>query len=266
MSANERAAGQTGIPRARQVATRTPLAEVDDDGALLRVLPWSGPDGWRDARPLLVPRDTSLNVHGRDAGFSLIELMVALLVMAILLGIAIPTFLGTTGAAEDRSAQMNLVTALTAAKLQFQNGGETYDINGSANAGALSSALEALQPELHFEAGSPAQGSSDSQADISVAVSTDGVGVVLAAYSVPDNCYYVVDNTGTLSRTSYPYIGTTVTMSSQPVSGALGLPIAVGTSYVAVSGDTHTADCNAFRPAASVPGTTALYQLDGFPA
>ena len=36
-----------------------------------------------------------------DAGFTLIELMVVLLVLAILLAIAIPTFLGASKAAKD---------------------------------------------------------------------------------------------------------------------------------------------------------------------
>ncbi|MDA8366837.1 MAG: prepilin-type N-terminal cleavage/methylation domain-containing protein, partial [Actinomycetota bacterium] len=36
-----------------------------------------------------------------DAGFTLIELMVVLLILAILLAIAIPTFLGVTGSAND---------------------------------------------------------------------------------------------------------------------------------------------------------------------
>ena len=38
-----------------------------------------------------------------DAGFTLIELMVVLLIIAILLAIAIPTFLGVTGSANDRA-------------------------------------------------------------------------------------------------------------------------------------------------------------------
>ena len=47
-----------------------------------------------------------------DEGFTLIELMVVLLIMAILLAIAIPTFLGVKGGASDRSAQSNLDTAV----------------------------------------------------------------------------------------------------------------------------------------------------------
>ena len=56
-----------------------------------------------------------------DAGFTLIELMVVLLIIAILLAIAIPTFLGVSGSANDRAAQSNLTNALTEVKALYQN-------------------------------------------------------------------------------------------------------------------------------------------------
>ena len=46
--------------------------------------------------------------EGLEEGFTLIELMVVLLIIAILLAIAIPTFLGVTNSASDRAAQSNL--------------------------------------------------------------------------------------------------------------------------------------------------------------
>ncbi len=63
---------------------------------------------------------------GEDAGFTLIELMVVLLILAILLAIAIPTFLGVTKSANDRAAQSNLNTALLNAKAQYQQNSQTY--------------------------------------------------------------------------------------------------------------------------------------------
>jgi type IV pilus assembly protein PilA len=51
-----------------------------------------------------------------DEGFTLIELMVVVLIIAILLAIAIPTFLGAQNRAKDRGAQSNLRNSLTAAK------------------------------------------------------------------------------------------------------------------------------------------------------
>jgi len=51
-----------------------------------------------------------------EEGFTLIELMVVVLIIAILLAIAIPTFLGAQNRAKDRSAQSDLRNSLTAAK------------------------------------------------------------------------------------------------------------------------------------------------------
>ena len=47
--------------------------------------------------------------------------MVVLLIIAILLAIAIPTFLGVANSAGDRAAQSNLTNALTEAKALYQN-------------------------------------------------------------------------------------------------------------------------------------------------
>ena len=61
-----------------------------------------------------------------EAGFTLIELMVVLLIIAILLAIAIPTFLGVTSSANDRAAQSNLTNAITEATAQYQSAGQTF--------------------------------------------------------------------------------------------------------------------------------------------
>jgi len=204
----------------------------------------------------------------------MVELMVALLVLSILLAIAIPTFLGTTSAADDRSAQSNLNTALTDAKVQFQNGGQTYFVGGVQDPAGLSTALIAAQLSLTFKAGSTgtstAQGSSGTLSDISVSVSADGDGLVMAAYSVPGNCFYVIDNTQSLSGASAavaPYTGTTAVPTTATVApvGTIGLPTSAGTAYAEVKGDVTKSDCNAFSPRTSGTPATIKYQKTGFP-
>src|ERR1700677_737520 len=80
---------------------------------------------------------------GKDAGFTLIELMVVLLILAILLAIAIPTFLGVTKSANDRAAQPNLNTALVNANAAFQQNSQSY-----AGATSLVSTLSSAEPAL----------------------------------------------------------------------------------------------------------------------
>lgn len=240
----------------------------------VRVLPWSGPTGWRQSRPVLMVRATWRATRS-DQAFSFIELMVALVVLAILLAIAIPTFIGTTGAANDRSAQSNLYTALTTAKAQFQSGGQTYFVGGVQDAAGFASLLSGAQPSLTFHAGSAGtgtnQGSSGTSSTISVAVAADGNGVVLAGYSVPGDCFYVLDNVVTLSGTTSavaPYSGTTAvtTTATAAPTGTIGLPTGAGVSFVEVKGDTTKTDCNAYSPRTGGSPVTVRYLTSGFPS
>jgi type IV pilus assembly protein PilA len=80
-----------------------------------------------------------------DRGFTLIELMVVVLIIAILIAIAIPTFLGLRRRAQDRAAQSNLRNGLTAGKA-FYTDDETY-------VGFNVAAAEAVEPSLSWVAG-----------------------------------------------------------------------------------------------------------------
>ena len=60
--------------------------------------------------------DRLITTSRDDRGFTLIELMVVVLIIAVLIAIAIPTFLGATNRARDRSAQSDLRNSITAAK------------------------------------------------------------------------------------------------------------------------------------------------------
>jgi len=253
-----------------ELATAAPDGSGPDDA---RVLTWSGPGGWRARPPQLVARAASDWAHSDD-GFTFVELMIALLVMAILLAIAIPAYLGTTATADNRSAQSNLNTALTDAKAQFENHGQTYLVNGVQDSVAMSGLLTAAQLSLSFHAGalgsSTTTGSSGSQSSMSVAVSADGMGIVIAAYSTPGNCYYIVDNEGGLSTAAAsvsPYVGAApvTTSVTSPPQGSIALPSAPGMSFVEVKGDVTANHCNAFQPMTSGAPITVRYLKSGFP-
>lgn len=64
-------------------------------------------------------------LRNKEDGFTLIELMVVVLIIAILIAVAIPTFLGARKRAQDRSSQSNAKQGLTAAKT-FYTDGETF--------------------------------------------------------------------------------------------------------------------------------------------
>ena len=80
-------------------------------------------------------------MHRRDKGFSMIELMVVLLIVSVLIGIAIPLFLGWRHNAMDSETRQLLVQG---AKIES---GFAADGNGfTANAAALG----LLEPSIDF--------------------------------------------------------------------------------------------------------------------
>ena len=125
-----------------------------------------------------------------EAGFTLIELMVVLLIIAILLAIAIPTFLGVTGSANDRASQSNLTNALTESKALYQN-------NQSYNLASIPVAtLQASAPEFAWQQGTActvALGKNCiSEYPVDVNSAGDGSGILLAGLSKTGTCWYVM--------------------------------------------------------------------------
>jgi type IV pilus assembly protein PilA len=138
-------------------------------------------------------RRQNMGDEAEDAGFTLIELMVVLLILAILLAIAIPTFLGVTGGANDRAAQSNLNTGLTTAKSAATQNNQLYVDPSATPAQTAATQLAVLQsnePSLKF-----VSGPTNVQGQISVYYDTNGQGIVLASPSKNGpKCWYAVDN------------------------------------------------------------------------
>ncbi len=135
-------------------------------------------------------RTSDLEGEEVDAGFTLIELMVVLLIMAILLAIAIPTFLGVKGGAQDRAAQSDLNTALTNAKALYGN-----DQSYGSLASAVSS-MTASEASLTFTATGigTLNGVSGAPGTIGLDVASDGNGIIMYDQSQSGVCWAILTN------------------------------------------------------------------------
>ena len=126
-----------------------------------------------------------------DEGFTLIELMVVVLIIAILLAIAIPTFLGARQRAQDRAAQSDIRNALAAEKVYYTDD-EVYT--------ASTAALKSIEPSLTY-------GAAGSTTVVGVAVSDDnGTSnkVCISKESKSGNDYSLADvATGANAGTKY---------------------------------------------------------------
>jgi type IV pilus assembly protein PilA len=140
-----------------------------------------------------------------EEGFTLIELMVVVLIIAILLAIAIPTFLGARARAQDRAAQSSLRNTLTAAKTIYTDN-QSYTIVTPGASGTL----KATEPSLTFEA--DATGSNGPKV-ISSAAAPAADTFTAAAKSDSGKCFYIKDVASTTGGTTY--------LSATPAAGAV---------------------------------------------
>ena len=80
----------------------------------------------------------------REDGFTLIELMVVVLILAILVTIGLPTFLGARSRAQNRAAQALIRQGLSTQIVHYGNAEAFTDDN--ANGGALDS----IEPDIEW--------------------------------------------------------------------------------------------------------------------
>src|SRR5436305_15310112 len=99
-----------------------------------------------------------------EEGFTLIELMVVVLIIAILIAIAIPTFLGARQRAQDRQAQSNLRNSFAAEKVVFTDN-QAFTTNAAT--------LSGIEPSLNYFADGAIPSTADPK-DIYVAVPAGG--------------------------------------------------------------------------------------------
>lgn len=117
-----------------------------------------------------------------DEGFTLIELMVVVLIIAILLAIAIPTFLGARNSANARAAQSNLRNALTAEQTYWTNN-QVFDSTSTDMAG--------VESALSWTTGAPGTTTAN---QVSVNIGDSGNAVSISAEGKDNNCYTILQS------------------------------------------------------------------------
>ena len=175
-------------------------------------------------------RRDGLGEAGADSGFTLIELMVVLLILAILLAIAIPAFLGATNTANDRAAQSNLNTASTDAKVCYTNNSQSYTA-------CTTTVLQTSESSLTFVAA----GGSTGESQITVLTAADGNAIMLATWSPK-------------TSTCWMFADTTAAETAGLPAGALG----TGEHYGKAAGST-AASCGTAAPAGTLTWSNAGY-------
>jgi type IV pilus assembly protein PilA len=130
----------------------------------------------------MTPKTIKDRVRGKDGGFTLVELMVVVMIIAILMAIAIPTFLNSRKRAQDSSAKSNVRTALSAAQAVYSEDQSYVDTTTDP----FVAALTAEEPSLDFVAGSA---ESTAPKIISVTVATGGETIYLTSESTSGRCF-----------------------------------------------------------------------------
>jgi type IV pilus assembly protein PilA len=190
------------------------------------------------------PRAEELEGKGAgEAGFTLIELMVVLLIIAILLAIAIPTFLGVTGGANDRATQSNLTNALTESAAIYQSGGQAYPVTDTL--AHVQATYGTTAPEFTWQIAASTSATQISVSKFDVAATGDAQGIAMAAWSKTGSCWYAVD-----------------LQVAAPTAGAVGDTALKSTAATTVAGVYYAKDT------ANAPATncTAAYVLGKAPA
>lgn len=135
----------------------------------------------------------------RQGGFTLIELMVVVMIIAILIGIAIPAFLGARGRAQDAAAKSNIRNALSSATAIFSDNQEYLDT--ALTVGQLTTE----EPSLTFvAAGTPSLTEKTISVRVDKTASTNDK-IYLAVLSKSNNCFFIrhVNTPGLATSGSY---------------------------------------------------------------
>ena len=130
-----------------------------------------------------------------ERGFSLVELMVVVLVVAVLIAIAIPTFMGARQTSNDRATQANVRNAFTATRVYYNEHNEY-----SADAAAMRD----VEPSLLWTSSALDDASASRAVRIQVYdVPSTAQTVVVVGRTSQGRCFYLKDVMGGASAGTY---------------------------------------------------------------
>ena len=156
--------------------------------------------------------------RGREeGGFTLIELMVVVLIIAILIAIAIPTFLGARKRAQDKQAQSNIRIALGTEETVYTDNQQYTSVVAT---------LQAEEGSLVWKSGLAVVVEGAKREVAVEAVEGAGQGVVLKSWSASGTLFCLLDIQSGLSAAFYgqTVAGTYYWKSAAAVAGHQAVP------------------------------------------
>jgi prepilin-type N-terminal cleavage/methylation domain-containing protein len=146
-----------------------------------------------------------------QAGFTVIELMVVVGILAILIGIMLPTFLGAKTPAQDRQAQTMLRNSLTAAKaVETANG-----------AGPTQATLSTEEPAIVFLASSASAPANRRSVSVSNGFSVGNQWfLILASHSTSGRCFAILEQS--LNPTQFQRVDNATTCQADQFTPTTG--------------------------------------------